>query len=65
MKKLLTLVSAFVFASFGANAETRIGLSGAYTMFSTDGTETVKSSAQKIQKHMMMKLLYLQYLWSL
>lgn len=50
MRKILIAFVAMIFASVSANAEKRIGLSGAYTMFSSDGTETVKSSAQKNSK---------------
>ena len=50
MKKIFIAFLAMIFTSVAANAEKRIGLSGAYTMFSSDGTETVKSSAQKNSK---------------
>ena len=50
MKKIFIAFLAVIFTSVAANAEKRIGLSGAYTMFSSDGTETVKSSAQKNSK---------------
>ena len=57
MKKLLTVLFATVFCATAANAELRAGISGAYTMFTADGTETVKSSA-KIANLMMMKQLF-------
>ena len=44
MKKILTIVIAFLFASAAAHAEKRIGISGAFTSLSTEGTETTKSS---------------------
>ena len=50
MKKILTILFATAFSLSAANAEVRIGISGAYTMFSSDGTETVKSSKQKNAK---------------
>lgn len=50
MKKIFIAFLAVIFTSVSANAEKRIGLSGAYTMFSSDGTETVKSSNQKNSK---------------
>lgn len=50
MKKILISLFATLFVVATAHAEKRIGISGAYTMFSTDGTETVKSSAQKNKK---------------
>ena len=50
MKKILTTLLVTLFVASTAHAEKRIGISGAYTMFSSDGTETVKSSAQKNEK---------------
>ena len=50
MKKILTSLFAVVFFAAAANAEKRIGISAAYTMFSSDGTETVKSSSEKNTK---------------
>lgn len=47
MKKILTIVTAALFASASAYAEIRIGISGAFTALSTSGTETVKSSNAK------------------
>lgn len=47
MKKILTIVTAILFASASAYAEMRIGFSGAFTGLSTDGTETTKSSGEK------------------
>tara|TARA_B100001093_G_C26710080_1_gene963034 strand:- start:371 stop:1015 length:645 start_codon:yes stop_codon:yes gene_type:complete len=47
MKKILTIVTAILFASASAYAEIRIGFSGAFTGLSTDGTETTKSSGEK------------------
>lgn len=47
MKKILTIVTAFLFASAAAHAEKRIGISGAFTSLSTEGTETTKSSNEK------------------
>ena len=50
MKKILTILFACAFFGASANAEKRIGISAAYTMFSSDGTETLKSSSQKLSK---------------
>tara|TARA_B100000902_G_scaffold219767_1_gene208740 strand:+ start:2386 stop:3078 length:693 start_codon:yes stop_codon:yes gene_type:complete len=50
MRKILISLFAVLFASATANAEVRIGISGAYTMFETSGTETVKSSGTKNSK---------------
>ena len=47
MKKILTMITAILFVSASAYAEMRIGISGALTGLSTDGTETTKSSNQK------------------
>ena len=47
MKKILTIVTAILFASASAYAEIRIGFSAAFTGLSTDGTETTKSSGEK------------------
>jgi hypothetical protein len=52
MKKIVIIATSIillVFASVNA-AEKRIGVSAAYTMFSSDGTETMKSSATKTSK---------------
>ena len=45
--KIKTLIVALVMSSLAtlASAEIRLGISGAYTMFEADGTETVKSSS--------------------
>ena len=50
MKKILIGLFAVIFFTVAANAEKRIGISGAYTMFSSDGTETIKSSGTKTSK---------------
>lgn len=50
MKKILTSLFAVMFFTATAYAEVRIGLSGAYSMFTSDGTETVKSSGTKNSK---------------
>lgn len=51
MKKILiTALSALFFAGMATAAELRIGVSGAYTMLTSDGTETVKSSGTKNSK---------------
>ena len=50
MKKVLTSLFAVLFFTASAYAEKRIGISGAITMFTSDGTETVKSSAEKNSK---------------
>jgi len=47
MKKVLTSLLAVLFLTASAYAEKRIGISGAMTIFSSDGTETVKSSGEK------------------
>ena len=47
MKKILIIVTTILFASATAYAETRIGISGAFTALSTSGTETTKSSLEK------------------
>jgi opacity protein-like surface antigen len=46
MKKILTIVTAILFASASAYAEVRIGISGAFTGLSTDGTEVTKTSGE-------------------
>mgnify|MGYP001274067717 CR=1 FL=1 len=50
MKKFFIGLFAVMFSTVAANAEKRIGISGAYTMFSSDGTETIKSSGTKTSK---------------
>ena len=50
MKKIFTSIFAVVFFAATANAEKRIGISGAFTMFSSDGTETMKTSGTKTSK---------------
>lgn len=50
MKKIITILFASILCVSTANAEIRMGISGAYTMFSSDGTETVKSSGTKNSK---------------
>lgn len=47
MKKLIALVCASMLIAFTAHAEKRIGISAAYTMFDSSGTETTKSSDEK------------------
>ena len=52
MKKIIIIASSIMLLAF-ANvnaAEKRIGVSAAYTMFSSDGTETMKSSGTKTSK---------------
>lgn len=50
MKKILISLLATLFVVATAHAETRIGISAAHTSFSSEGTETVKSSSQKNRK---------------
>jgi hypothetical protein len=50
MKKLLVLVCASMLVAFTAHAEKRIGLSAAYTMLDSSGTEETKSSGEKNSK---------------
>jgi len=50
MKKILISMLATLFFVATAHAEKRIGISAAHTSFSSEGTETVKSSAQKNRK---------------
>ena len=47
MKKLLGYLAASMFVAATAYSEVRIGASLAYTMFTSEGTETTKSSAEK------------------
>ena len=47
MKKILLMTATFLFVSANAFAGINIGLSGAFTSLSTDGTETTKSSSEK------------------
>jgi opacity protein-like surface antigen len=47
MKKIFTIVSALMLIAFSAHAEKRIGVSGAFSMFDSSGTEEVKSSGTK------------------
>jgi len=47
MKKILTILIATLFVSASAYAEIRIGISGAFTGLSTEGTERTKSSDEK------------------
>ncbi len=47
MKKILLGIATFLFLSANAFAGVNIGISGAFTNFETDGTETVKSSSEK------------------
>ena len=47
MKKIFTFVSALMLIAFSAHAEKRIGVSGAFSMFDSSGTEEVKSSGTK------------------
>ena len=46
MKKILLMTVTFLFVSANAFAGVNIGISGAFTGLSTDGTETTKSSGQ-------------------
>ena len=50
MKKLLTILVSAIFFTVSANADIRLGISGAYTMFSSEGTETIKSAQTKTSK---------------
>ena len=50
MKKILIYTVASMFVAASAFAEVRIGASLAYTMFTSDGTETTKSSEEKNSK---------------
>lgn len=47
MKKILIWSCAAMLIAFSAHAEKRIGLSAAYTMLESTGTETTKSSGEK------------------
>ena len=47
MKKILLSVCAMMLITFSAHADKRIGISAAFTMFDTSGTETTKSSSEK------------------
>mgnify|MGYP001407892800 CR=1 FL=1 len=47
MKKILIYVIATMFMAVSAYAEKRVGVSLAYTMFESAGTEETKSSAEK------------------
>ena len=47
MKKILLSICAVMLITFSAHAEKRIGISAAFTMLDTSGTETTKSSKQK------------------
>ena len=47
MKKVLIYVLATMFIAASAYAEKRIGVSLAYTMFDSSGTEETKSSGEK------------------
>ena len=47
MRKILISLFAVLFASATANAETRIGISGAYTMFESSGTEIGRASCRE------------------
>ena len=47
MKKILIGIFTFLFMSANAFAGVNVGISGAFTSFETDGTETTKSSSQK------------------
>ena len=47
MKKILLGSLIFLFASANAFAGVNIGISGAFTMLDTTGTETTKSSSEK------------------
>ena len=50
MKKILLGIATFLFLSANAFAGVNIGISGAFTMLETDGTETTKSSSEKNSK---------------
>ena len=47
MKKILLSVCAMMLITSSAHADKRIGISAAFTMFDTSGTETTKSSSEK------------------
>ena len=48
MKKLISTILTIILLPFAVySAETRIGISGAFSSFDTSGTETTKSSSQK------------------
>ena len=47
MKKLILSICAVMLIAFSAHAEKRVGVSVAYTMFDSSGTETTKSSGEK------------------
>ena len=47
MKKLLVYLVATMFMAASAYAEKRLGVSLAYTMFDSSGTEETKSSGEK------------------
>ncbi len=50
MKKLIMFLVSALFAFSVANAETRIGISGAFTALETSGTETRKANSTKTSK---------------
>ena len=50
MKKILLGIATFLFLSANAFAGVNMGISGAFTMLETDGTETTKSSSEKNSK---------------
>lgn len=47
MKKILLLITSFVFLTFGANAGVNVGVSGMILDIDTDGTETLKQNNVK------------------
>ncbi len=47
MRKLILSICAVMLIAFSAHADKRVGVSVAYTMFDSSGTETTKSSGEK------------------
>ena len=47
MKKILITVTALIFTTASAFAGVNVGISGAFTMLDTSGTQTLKSSGKK------------------
>ena len=50
MRKILVLMTSFLFLTFGAQAGVNIGISGIYLDIDTDGTETLKQNSVKTSK---------------
>lgn len=65
MKKILIGTFTFLFISANAFAGVNVGISGAFTSFETDGTETTKSSGQKnkgsVDEEVIVPSVFLEY----